>query len=1037
MTDSQAKSHATSEAKQPAGIPSHKSTPRKQEGARESVQKGSPKIGVPPKRTKVGTDSKPNPATPPASSKPTASSMARHTPSGSISKASSRPLSVADGPRSQNSTKTSNAAIPGSKPTSSTSAPDGLPKPSDNSLSRKDEEKDVKRLIPPNREQPASPAKSILKSSSKPPTLSSSATMGRRPRPAVTGSLNGSTSRGTEDSQVQYGTKGVHNGHFDPSPAKAKAISNGSISKRSDRTLGSPHVKTKKPDPAPSTSNRSISPEKRVRPGLGTRKSTMSVTIEQRLREMSLVHQMLHAAMAEDDGENDEVKEAYGKQMDETLAALKARLAEARKEEGLADSGAEADFAASVHGSPIPPLATDEGVADVPDALNIHDESPKKTTEEHATRCLEEKEKASIESFEGRDESVPHEQPSHVGELAQLELRKARSDYDSLQVSSDTQVSSLQNTIRMTMDKLHAVQASLQTKESVVASLERANEVLQEKIKGLESETKREIHQNRRLVEELQYDQTQLIKDRDTAFSTVQLAVQELQGEIDELEASKQHEEQYSRQVIWSIDGIRQSQDRKESEFSQQRSDTEFLERQNQEDEYDLERLRRITSVLQNKLSEVKASRGRELDHQQQAIEALQDKIRQGHEMQERELHDVKQSLTQEHEEAISELRLELDHALAKKPAEVRQQDDERQSADHAIEQLRDTYQAEIEQLRATLASVRTSNTELRRSSDNNEERHEKEESRLKTELTRSMDQVSGLRSEVQKVNQQFTDLEKELSATQSVVQSNEEMLAQRSDQVASLNQQLTTSHNEKLTLIESTWHVEAELDATKTLLHELREEKQQLSSDREFELESTRSLRSELEYRCFKAEDAHDDLELRNVMLQTQVTSLVADGSERRQEIADLTHAVAVVKEGEQERDSELKTVKAESEKLQTRVRELESALKVTTAELVELRTARPSGSSVSGSPIPQVGLRLSRWARGTGDENSHCDVPLMAGMREHLRQIDFMNEEMLDNHQRLISKIEGISKSPHSSPAITYRHVKAPSTSDGTDES
>ncbi|KAL9019402.1 MAG: hypothetical protein Q9185_003294 [Variospora sp. 1 TL-2023] len=979
MTDSQARSHATSEAKLPAGVPSHKSTPGKQERARESLHKVSPRNGIPPKRTKVGTDSKPNPATPPASSKPTASSMARHTPSGSISKASSRPLSVADGPRSQNSTRTSNASIPASKPTSSTSAPDGLPKPSDNSLSRKDEEKDVKRLIPPNREQPASPAKSNLKSSSKPPTLSSSATTGRRPRPAVTGSLNGSTSRGMEDSQVQYGTKGVHNGHFDPSPAKAKAISNGSISKRSDRILRSPHVKTKKPDPAPSTSNRSISPEKRVRPGLGTRKSTMSVTIEQRLREMSLVHQMLHAAMAEEDGENDEVKEAYGKQMDETLAALKARLAEARKEEGLAGSGAEADFGASVHGSPIPPLATDEGVTDVPDALNIQVESPNKTTEDHATRYLEEKEKASIESFEERDESVPHEQPSHPGELAQLELRKVRNDYDSLQVSSDTRVNSLQNTICTTMDKLHAVQASLQTKESVVVSLERANEELREKIKGLESESKREVHQNRRMVEELQHDQTQLIKDRDTAFSTVQLAVQELQGEIDELEASKQHEEQYSRQVIWSIDGIRQSQDRKESEFSQQRADTEFLERQNQEDEYDLERLRRITSVLQNKLSEVKASRGRELEHQQQAIEALQDKIRQGHEMQERELHDVKQSLTQEHEEAISELRLELDRALAKKPAEVRQQDDERQSADHAIEQLRDTHQAEIEQLRATLASVRTSNTELRRSSGNDEERHEKEESRLKTELTRSMDQVSGLRSEVQKVNQQFTDLEKELSATQSVLQSNEEMLAQRSDQVASLNQQLTTSYNEKLTLIESTWHVEAELDATKTLLHELREEKQQLSSDREFELESTRSLRSELEYRCFKAEDAHDDLELRNVMLQTQVTSLVADGSERRQEIADLTHAVALVKEGEQERDSELKTVKAESEKLQTRVRELESALKVTTAELVELRTARPSGSSVSGNPIPHVGLRLSRWARETGDENSRCDVPLV----------------------------------------------------------
>ena len=71
-----------------------------------------------------------------------------------------------------------------------------------------------------------------------------------------------------------------------------------------------------------------------MRPSLGPRKSTMSVTIEQRLRELSLVGIMLKAAMTEDGPEDDEVKEEYGSQVDEDLAMLRSKLEEARRNEG-------------------------------------------------------------------------------------------------------------------------------------------------------------------------------------------------------------------------------------------------------------------------------------------------------------------------------------------------------------------------------------------------------------------------------------------------------------------------------------------------------------------------------------------------------------------------------------------------------------------------------------------------------------------------------------------------------------------------------
>ncbi len=75
----------------------------------------------------------------------------------------------------------------------------------------------------------------------------------------------------------------------------------------------------------------------------------MSVTIEQRLREMELVHKMLTAAMTDDGVEDDEVKEEYGKAADDTLASLRVKLEEARRregKEGLGETKGHADHTA-------------------------------------------------------------------------------------------------------------------------------------------------------------------------------------------------------------------------------------------------------------------------------------------------------------------------------------------------------------------------------------------------------------------------------------------------------------------------------------------------------------------------------------------------------------------------------------------------------------------------------------------------------------------------------------------------------------------
>ena len=63
------------------------------------------------------------------------------------------------------------------------------------------------------------------------------------------------------------------------------------------------------------------------------------------------------------------------------------------------------------------------------------------------------------------------------------------------------------------------------------------------------------------------------------------------------------------------------------------------------------------------------------------------------------------------------------------------------------------------------------------------------------------------------------------------------------------------------------------------------------------------------------------------------------------------------------------------------TRTREVEAALKVTTAELTEMQTKRANGDAFAASPAPKGGLRTSRWAAEPQDGDDQEDVSPVAG--------------------------------------------------------
>lgn len=102
----------------------------------------------------------------------------------------------------------------------------------------------------------------------------------------------------------------------------------------------------------------------------------------------------------------------------------------------------------------------------------------------------------------------------------------------------------------------------------------------------------------------------------------------------------------------------------------------------------------------------------------------------------------------------------------------------------------------------------------------------------------------------------------------------------------------------------------------------------------------------------------------------QDELEKLKAERSEIKEELADVSKQLDALEAAlKAERQNcaklgvQLHEAQAASEKHATRVREVECALKVTTAELVELQTKRPNGNAYSASPAPKSGLRSSRW--------------------------------------------------------------------------
>lgn len=138
--------------------------------------------------------------------------------------------------------------------------------------------------------------------------------------------------------------------HSTPRGTRPTASSTGGLAKAetTKKRLSTIPASPAPKNPDSSIVDSSIAPaiSKATRPALHNRKSTISVTNEQRLREIDLVHQMLRVAAQ--DGDDD------GRKVDESLASLRIRLEEAHRNERIEpperenSKGSKSEFKVSI-----------------------------------------------------------------------------------------------------------------------------------------------------------------------------------------------------------------------------------------------------------------------------------------------------------------------------------------------------------------------------------------------------------------------------------------------------------------------------------------------------------------------------------------------------------------------------------------------------------------------------------------------------------------------------------------------------------------
>ncbi|KAL8791704.1 MAG: hypothetical protein Q9195_005711 [Heterodermia aff. obscurata] len=415
---------------------------------------------------------------------------------------------------------------------------------------------------------------------------------------------------------------------------------------------------------------------RKARPALGARKSTMSATIEQRLREWSVVSTMLRAAMADDGSSDDETKEEYGNQVDEDLAMLKEKLNKARRSEGREPLDAE-------NGIDLP--KSTEETEPVVEVTSLE----KLAASEERTREIElEKELEAANARAGEAEKLVQELKRNSATQHE-ELKKE------LAAEASAASAASARGIRLLNDQLRGKKAEVDALTAKLAS---------ERAQGQEAASKaRDLAYAsldlKNTIDDLQEKNSELLKRatyRDARFEEVINSKDlQIQQTCQNLEESLEHIADYKAKLLAAADRehslnseihdlmlqVEQVQSSAEDRLSQSRKETtSYIQKITELEAQAAHDVGRCQQLSHDQLQELKQLKG--------VIEALQDRIQQIHEAKETELESQRLRLTQQHDDCMSKARETHEKDLQSEKENSREQLENLRARDQEIEDL-------------------------------------------------------------------------------------------------------------------------------------------------------------------------------------------------------------------------------------------------------------------------------------------------------------------------------------------------------------
>ena len=335
----------------------------------------------------------------------------------------------------------------------------------------------------------------------------------------------------------------------------------------------------------------------------------------------------------------------------------------------------------------------------------------------------------------------------------------------------------------------------------------------------------------------------------------------------------------------------------------------------------------------------------------------------------ERDVNDIQQqhetsyaAVQQHHEKALSELRgqvIQSRKALADAENEL-QAVREGQSNTHAKEKTEN--ERELEELRMELETARSDATRDKETIEKLAEAAEKAK-----ETVPDSSESDRLKEEISELRKQHAA---EVSRLQETLRTENEKRNMERKHGAEVRDRLANELRE--------------LEGVRKELPSVREEAERYKMAAELARMEIHEVDSRLQQALAASQEheaSHHDLSVEVDKLRAELANLkskTAGSNGHSKKLSSHSHeleALQIMADKEREYTDKLKQqlddATAAADRHATRVREVEAALKVTTAELTEMRTRRANGQEFTTSPAPKGRIRTSRWISESSQEN------------------------------------------------------------------